>query len=110
MRQVFYQLLERCRQIAGAKKFRFKNKLLTLDATVIDLCAEMFEWAAFRRTKGAVKLHFTLDHDGYLPDGADDHRRQTLRHCGWRASRRLLPGTILILDRGYTRFRIGSPG
>ncbi len=49
------------------RPFRFKNKLLSLDATVIDLCAEMFPWAVFRRTKGAVKLHFTLDHDGYLP-------------------------------------------
>ena len=65
--RVFYQLLARCRDVAGSKKFRFKNKLLSLDATVIDLCAEMFGWAAFRRTKGAVKLHFTLDHDGYLP-------------------------------------------
>lgn len=65
--QVFYQRLDRCRAVAGGKTFRFKNKLVTLDATVIDLCAEMFAWAAFRRTKGAVTLHFTLDHDGYLP-------------------------------------------
>jgi len=66
---VFYQLLARCQAqaAAGAKKFRFKNKLLSLDATLIELCAEMFPWATFRRTKGAVKLHFTLDHDGYLP-------------------------------------------
>ena len=64
---VFYQLLARCQAVAPGKKFRFKNKLLSLDATMIDLCAEMFPWATFRRTKGAVKLHFTLDHDGYLP-------------------------------------------
>jgi len=56
---VFYQLLVRCQEVAGPKKFRFKNQLLSVDAAVIDLCAEMFEWAAFRRTKGAVKLHFT---------------------------------------------------
>ena len=55
------------RRRSGARKFRFKNKLLSLDATMIELCAEMFPWATFRRTKGAVKLHFTLDHDGYLP-------------------------------------------
>ena len=35
---VFYQVLARCREVAGAKPFRFKNKLLSLDATVIDLC------------------------------------------------------------------------
>ena len=65
--QVFYQLLARCRGVTGGKKFRFKNPLVSIDSTVIDLCAELFPWAEYRRTKGAVKLHFTLDHDGYLP-------------------------------------------
>src|SRR5437870_8812588 len=32
--QVFHQLLGRCREVAGAHRFRFKNKLLSLDATV----------------------------------------------------------------------------
>ena len=27
----------------------------------------MFNWATFRQTKGAVKFHLLLDHDGYLP-------------------------------------------
>lgn len=66
-RAVFYQLLERCQAVAAPKEFRFKNTLLSLDTTVIDLCADVCEWATFRRRKGAVKLHFTLDHDGYLP-------------------------------------------
>ena len=30
----------------------------------------MFDWAKFRRTKGAIKLHLLLDHDGYLPSFA----------------------------------------
>jgi hypothetical protein len=37
-----------------------------MDTTVIDLCLSMFDWARFRRAKGAVKLHMLLDHDGYL--------------------------------------------
>jgi len=41
--------------------FRFKNKLLSLDATLIDLCATVFDWAQHRRTKGAVKLHLLLE-------------------------------------------------
>ena len=100
---VFDQVLARCRDVAGSKPFRFKNKLLSLDATVIDLCAEMFPWAVFRRAKGAVKLHFTLDHDGYLPtflvitDGKHHEgpiaREQTFS-----------PGTILVFDKGYTDF------
>lgn len=51
----------------GETKFRFKNKLMSFDATVIELCANLFDWAKFRRTKGAVKLHLLLDHEGYLP-------------------------------------------
>ena len=34
---------------------------------MIDLCVSVFDWAKFRRTKGAIKLHLLLDHDGYLP-------------------------------------------
>ena len=65
---VFEQLLEKCqREVRGGKKFRFKNKLLSLDGSVIDLSATMYDWARFRRTKGGVKLHLLLDHDGYLP-------------------------------------------
>jgi hypothetical protein len=67
-RAVFQALLLRCQPLAkGRKRFRFKNKLVSLDSTVIDLCATLFDWAQFRRTKGAVKLHCLLDHDGYLP-------------------------------------------
>ena len=70
---VFQQLLEKCQQVVASapgkkkRKFRFKNKLLSLDATVIALCASIFDWAQFRRSKGAVKLHLLLDHDGHLP-------------------------------------------
>src|SRR5581483_2112331 len=69
-RSVFYQLLSRCREIAGTHGFRFKNKLLSLDATLIELCATVFDWAQYRRTKGAVKLHLLLDHQGLLPSYA----------------------------------------
>ena len=100
---VFQGLLAQCRQVAGGHRFRFKNKLLSLDATVIDLCAEMFPWATFRRTKGAVKLHFTLDHDGCLPtwmlitEGAR-HEITVARQQTFQA------GTILVFDRGYADF------
>jgi hypothetical protein len=67
-----HQLLEKCQTLAASRigrnsRFRFKNKLMSLDATVIDRCASVFDWAQFRRTKGAVKLHLRLDHNGHLP-------------------------------------------
>lgn len=100
---VFYHVLAQCQAVAGSKPFRFKNKLLSLDATVIDLCAEMFPWAVFRRTKGAVKLHFTLDHDGYLPT-------MLVITAGKRQEgpiarqQHFAPGTVLVFDKAYTNF------
>jgi len=71
---VFEQTLSQCQELVrsqgGRKKFRFKNKLMSLDGSVIDLSVSMFDWAKFRRTKGAIKLHLLLDHDGYLPSFA----------------------------------------
>ena len=57
--RIFEQVLVRCQELATGRRrpFRFKNPLRLLDATVIDLCLEMFDWARFRRTKGAIKLH-----------------------------------------------------
>lgn len=69
--RLLLQLLGRCQhQVQGKKKFRFKNKLIGLDSTTIDLSVTLFDWAKFRRTKGAIKLHLLLDHDGYLPSFA----------------------------------------
>jgi hypothetical protein len=60
-------MLERCKGASGRHRFRFRNKLFSLDATLMELCASMFDWAKFRQTKGAAKVHLLLDHDGYLP-------------------------------------------
>lgn len=104
--KVFYGLFETvAAKAVGRKKFRFKNKLVSLDSTVIDLCLSMYDWAKFRRTKGAVKLHLVLDHDGYLPcfgiitDGkVADVKAAHQMHFA--------PDTIVVDDRGYNDFRL----
>lgn len=100
---VFYQLLSRCRVLQQGHKFRFTNKLLSIDASVIELCASVFDWAKFRRTKGAVKLHLTLDHDGYLPSYAcittgKVHEINIARQLTWPAA------TIITFDRAFVDF------
>jgi hypothetical protein len=87
------------------RKLRFKNKLVSLDSSVIDLCLKMYDWAKFRTTKGAIKLHLLLDHDGYLPSFcvvttgkvADVTVAQRLK---------LQPGTIVVDDRGYNDYEL----
>ena len=104
-RAVFTALLARCHHVVAhhGRKFRFKNKLLSIDATTIELCASLFDWAKFRRTKGAVKLHLVLDHDGYLPSVAviTDGKQADVKIA---RRLRLVPGTILVMDRGYLDF------
>jgi len=103
-RAVFQELLGRCQGLAqGRKKFRFKNKLVSLDSSVIDLCATLFDWAKFRRTKGAVKLHLLLDHDGYLPSVAviTEGKRHDIRVA---RQLRFEAGTIVVIDRGYNDY------
>ena len=87
------------------RKFRFKNKLLSLDSTTIDLCMSLFPWADFRQTKGAIKLHMLLDHDGYLPDFAVITDGKTADVTA--AHNFTLPvGSIVAGDRGYYDFAL----
>jgi hypothetical protein len=67
---VFWNLSNRFRNnglLGKIKKFRFKNKMLSMDSTTISLCLALFPWAKFRRAKGGVKVHVLLDHDDYMP-------------------------------------------
>src|SRR5450755_326622 len=104
---VFDRTLGKCHQLVsqqgGRKKFRFKNKLLSLDGSIIDLSVSMFDWAKYRRTKGAIKLHLLLDHDGYLPSFAVVTEGKTSEIKVARALR-FEPGTILAIDRGYNDY------
>ena len=53
--EVFLKLFERCRvQAIGKKKFRFKNRLISMDSTVIDMCLEMYDWAHFAAPRGRL--------------------------------------------------------
>lgn len=98
--KLFFHLLTLFRkQIGGKHKFRFKNKLLSFDASVVDLCLSLFDWAHYRRTKGAIKLHLLLDHAGYLPQflsitEGKVHEIKILKKLD------LTQGTIIVIDRG----------
>src|SRR5215510_13190124 len=103
--RVFYRLMDRCRSEAGTKtRFRFKNPLLSIDSSVVTLALKMFPWAKWSRQKGAVKLHLTLDHAGYLPEAmvitTGNYSELTVAQ-----RRRYARGTILVMDRGFVHFR-----
>ena len=102
--RVYMLLFERIQaQGLWRRKFRFKNKLISLDSTVIDLCVSLFDWAKFRRTKGAIKLHLLLDHNGYLPCFALI-TEGTVHDLNVAKTLSFEPGTVLVEDRGYSDF------
>jgi Domain of unknown function (DUF4372) len=113
--ELFYRVLGRFREEKGLglrkQKFRFKNKLLSLDSTTISLCLEMFPWAKFPRAKGGVKARVLLDHDDYLPRYVliTEASRSDLKMAD---AFPLNPGSIVAMDRGYNdyaRSAIGQP-
>lgn len=100
---LFYLLLDRCKEVGAKRRLRFKNALLSLDSTVIDLCASVFDWAKFKTTKGAVKIHMLLENQGLLPSYAliTDAKTADIRPA---REMTFAPGTILVFDRGYNDF------
>lgn len=104
-RNVFYRMAERCRAELGYKtKFRFHNRLLSIDSSVVTLCTQLFPWATWSRQKGAIKLHLTLDHAGYLPEAMVI---TTGKYSELTVARRrgYARGTIVVMDRGFVNFR-----
>jgi len=79
------------------------NTVYALDATTIDLCLSLFDWAPFRSTKAAVKMHTLLDLRGCIPafihisDGKM-HEVNVLDFLPVEA------GAFYVMDRGYLDF------
>jgi IS4 transposase len=78
--------------------------LLSIDGTLIDLCATMFDWAKYQQSKGAAKLHLVLDHDGYLPRFAviTEGKASEVKIAREFS---FAPGTIVVFDRGYVDYK-----
>ena len=104
MEKLFYRLLERCQAIAPRHQFRFKHPVRCFDSTTLDLCLELFPWAKFRQTKGAVKLHCQLDLRGQIPSFMvmTDGKCSDIRAA--RSFLDLIPDSIYVVDRVYIDF------
>ena len=108
--ELLYTSLKRFRGQQGLgmrkAKFRFKNKLLSLDSTTITLCLDLFPWAKFRRAKGGVKAHVLLDHDDYLPSYVliSEASKSDVRVAQKLDLNHLNPGSIVAMDRGYNDY------
>jgi hypothetical protein len=106
-RAYYYQLLGSLGQQAGFKrvKFKLKSKIFLLDSTTISLCLSLFDWAKYKTTKGAVKLHTLLDFDGNLPAYINVTNGKTADNKG-AYDIPLLKGSVIVADRFYNDFSL----
>jgi len=103
--RLFYILLDRYSCHFKGNNRKLKNKLYSVDSTVIDLCLSLFGWAKFRTTKAGIKLHTRLDHDGYIPSFAVITNAQT--HDSRVKQMFDLPaGSIVTFDKGYNDYSL----
>lgn len=101
----YFKLLHKLSGIAQFRqtRFRIKSKILLLDSSTISLCLNLFDWAKYRKKKGAIKLHTLLDFDGCLPvyinlsDGKLNDAKA--------AKEIMLPAdSVVVADRAYVDF------
>lgn len=83
--------------------FSFANAVYAFDSTTIDLCLNVFNWATFRKHKGAVKLHTQYDVRTSIPvfidvTAASTHDVNAMDNIQYE------PGSFYIFDRGYLDF------
>lgn len=98
--------------VAQVQKLAIPNTILDLsidapvyaiDATVIDLCLEVFWWGKFRKHKAAVKLHTIFDVRTNIPTfiyvtSGSVHDVNGLDHFPLEA------GSYYLMDKGYIDF------
>ncbi len=105
----FRDLFAACRRFPARphrqEAVSLRQRLVSIDSSVITLCLSLFPWAEYTRTKGGVKLHLMLDHDGYWPTYA--HLTEAKCHDVHFARTLALPkGSVVVMDRGYVDYEL----
>ena len=100
----FNALVAKAKILSGNSGIRFRNPMKLVDASTIELCLARFNWAKFRSTKGAVKLHVALDGDHFFPEQV---RMTTgaVHEVNQMAELSQGSGTMHVYDRGYVDFK-----
>ena len=104
-RDMYFHLYDQLQpHLKDKRKLLPKRKIFLVDSTTIDLCLNAFDWAKFRRRKGAIKLHTVLDFDGCLPAFVD--LSDGKKHDARAAEEMEFPsGSIVVADRAYLHLK-----
>ncbi len=98
-------LIRRARKLYASDSLgvELDNTVYALDSSTIDLCLSLFDWAPFRSTKAAIKLHTLLDLRGAIPAfiHISDGKLHDVNVLDMLA---LEAGAFYVMDRGYLDF------
>jgi len=98
-------LIRRARKLYASESLgvELDNTVYALDSSTIDLCLSLFNWAPFRSTKAAIKLHTLLDLRGAIPAfiHISDGKLHDVNVLDLLA---LEAGAFYVMDRGYLDF------
>ena len=98
-------LIRRARELYAndSLSVELDNTVYALDSSTIDLCLSLFDWAPFRSTKAAIKLHTLLDLRGAIPAfiHISDGKLHDVNVLDMLA---LEAGAFYVMDRGYLDF------
>ncbi len=103
----YFSLLDHLRSFNHFKRkggIKLKRKIFLVDSTTITLCLSVFDWAKFRRKKGAVKVHTVLDYDGCLPTylNISDGKKHDVK----AAHEMSFPaGSVVVMDKAYVHYK-----
>ena len=98
---LFEEILERAIACAPGHGFKFHNPLHAIDSTTIDLCLTQYDWAHYRKHKGAIKLHTELDLSGNIPCfvALSNGKLSDIRAA--KENIVIVPDSIYTFDKGY---------
>jgi len=104
-RKVFHDISDKAWMIGSKAHKKFKDPLRIIDSTIISLSLKKYDWARYRKTKGAVKVHMNIDGDNLIPFEAiittgKIHDVQQLTNLSKES------GVIYVMDRGYVDYKL----
>jgi hypothetical protein len=104
--KLFYALLEQCREITPHREFKFDNPLYSFDASIINLCLSVFDWAKHRTAKGALKLRLLLNNRTAIPELVNITEGKEADITAFKKINldKLEKASILVFDRGYVDY------
>ena len=101
---LFYEIVDNTLATFVRKHSNIKEEVKLIDSTTINLCLELFDWAKYRKQKGAIKIHTTLDLESGIPEFIHITNGKIPDIKAQNVDKHRLADSMYVVDRGYQDF------